>query len=237
MSDTPHLGLPLLAAAQAQKHVTMNDALIRLDALAAPSVISASQATPPLSAVEGDTYIVGASPTGLWQGHADELAFFVNGGWSFADPRQGWRVWVIDQGGAATFVGDAWLSDLMGPVVQGAFGVLRTNTFDLELTAGSANSTPSIIPAGSIVHCVSGRVIEEITGDLTSWRLGVPSSTNRYGNLMGTNLNSTAVGLTGHPLTYYGDEVIQVGANGGSFSGGRVRICVHYMAFQPADAV
>ena len=35
MSDvTPHLGLPLLAAGQAQKHVTHNEALTLLDALA-----------------------------------------------------------------------------------------------------------------------------------------------------------------------------------------------------------
>ena len=33
MSVTPRLSLPLLAAGQAQKHVTHNDALTRLDAL------------------------------------------------------------------------------------------------------------------------------------------------------------------------------------------------------------
>ncbi len=33
MTDTPHLALPLLAAAQAQKHVTHNEALAMIDAL------------------------------------------------------------------------------------------------------------------------------------------------------------------------------------------------------------
>jgi len=33
MPSTPHLALPLLAAAQAQKHVTHNEALAALDAL------------------------------------------------------------------------------------------------------------------------------------------------------------------------------------------------------------
>ena len=33
MPDTPNLALPLIAAAQAQKHVTHNDALLALDAL------------------------------------------------------------------------------------------------------------------------------------------------------------------------------------------------------------
>ena len=33
MTDTANLLLPLLQAAQAQKHVTVNEALLRLDAL------------------------------------------------------------------------------------------------------------------------------------------------------------------------------------------------------------
>ncbi len=34
MSNSPRIGLPLLDAAQAQKHVTMNEALARLDVVA-----------------------------------------------------------------------------------------------------------------------------------------------------------------------------------------------------------
>lgn len=33
MTETPRLGLPLMAAAQAQKHVTHNEALMLVDAL------------------------------------------------------------------------------------------------------------------------------------------------------------------------------------------------------------
>jgi hypothetical protein len=237
MSDTPHLGLPLLATAQAQKHVTMNDALMRLDALSVPSVISASLSSPSAIAVEGDAYLIGPSPSNVWSGHEGGLAFFVNDGWSFAVPRSGWRLWLLDQGRHTTFVGDRWVDDLSGPFIDGAYGALRMNTHDLELTEASVNSTPTMIPAGSIVHCVSARVIEEITGDLVSWRLGVANSNNRYGNGMGRAKNSTAVGLTGSPLTYYSDEVVQVEPNGGQFTGGRIRVGVHYMNFQPADAV
>ncbi|MFC5421815.1 DUF2793 domain-containing protein [Bosea eneae] len=49
MSDTPRLGLPLLAAGQAQKHVTHNDALMRLDALVHLVVSSRTQTVPPAS--------------------------------------------------------------------------------------------------------------------------------------------------------------------------------------------
>ncbi len=44
---TPNLALPYLAAAQAQKHVTVNEALDALDGLVQLSVISAALAAPP----------------------------------------------------------------------------------------------------------------------------------------------------------------------------------------------
>ncbi len=62
MTGTTHLDLPLLAAAQAQKHVTLNEALTRLDAVVQLSVRSRSIANPPASAGEGERWIVGAAP-------------------------------------------------------------------------------------------------------------------------------------------------------------------------------
>ena len=62
MPTTPHLGLPLMAAAQAQKHVTHNEALALLDALVQCAVLDKDLATPPASPAEGARYIVGALP-------------------------------------------------------------------------------------------------------------------------------------------------------------------------------
>ena len=47
MFDSPHLNLPFLDGAQAQKHVTVNEALARLDAFATGRVESLGQTTPP----------------------------------------------------------------------------------------------------------------------------------------------------------------------------------------------
>ena len=47
MGETANLGLPLLQPAQAQKHVTVNEALVRLDAALHLSLLSISTATPP----------------------------------------------------------------------------------------------------------------------------------------------------------------------------------------------
>ena len=53
MTDTPQMSLPLLAPAQAQKHVTVNEALARIDALTHLVLSSVSVASPPVSAPDG----------------------------------------------------------------------------------------------------------------------------------------------------------------------------------------
>ena len=62
MSNTPRLGLPLLQAAQAQKYVTVNEALVLLDGVGQLSLLSAETTLPPALANDGDCYGV---PVGL----------------------------------------------------------------------------------------------------------------------------------------------------------------------------
>ena len=87
---TPNLSLPLIASAQAQKHVTHNDALAALDALVQISVADRDTATPPPSVAEGARYIVAAGAEGVWSGHDGELAVQEDGGWRFFAPQAGW---------------------------------------------------------------------------------------------------------------------------------------------------
>ena len=70
MSDaTTHLLLPYILAAQAQKHVTHNEALRVLDNLVQLAVLDRDLNAPPGAPAEGDRYIVKASPapTGAWR--------------------------------------------------------------------------------------------------------------------------------------------------------------------------
>ena len=92
MADTPNLVLPYLAANQSQKHVTVNEALRRLDALVQTSVQSTALATPPASPTEGQRWIVPASPTSVWAGHAGQIAAWQDGAWAFYAPQDGWIV-------------------------------------------------------------------------------------------------------------------------------------------------
>ncbi len=132
MTDTTSkLGLPLIAAQQAQKHVTHNEALATLDVLVQASVKDRDLATPPSAPAEGDMHIVAATATDAWAGHENELAEFRNGGWVFHAPREGWRAWVEDEDALLAYDGMAWKNVARGvqslnPADGGKVGVNAT---------------------------------------------------------------------------------------------------------------
>ncbi|WP_237154981.1 DUF2793 domain-containing protein [Oryzibacter oryziterrae] len=107
MSDTPNLALPLLAASQAQKHVTHNEALDQLDSLVLLSVASRSLTSPPSSPGDGDRYIPASGATGAWSGKDGKLAVY-SGGWSFLTPNKGWIAYVEDETTLAVYKGSSW---------------------------------------------------------------------------------------------------------------------------------
>ncbi|WP_313517551.1 DUF2793 domain-containing protein [Brevundimonas sp.] len=85
MSDdaSARLGLPYLAAGQLQKHVTLNEALTRLDALIQTAVVSRTVSDQPADPVEGALYILPEAATGAdWATHpAGRLLRHERGGW------------------------------------------------------------------------------------------------------------------------------------------------------------
>ena len=132
--DTPNLGLPFLVAAQAQKHVTHNEALRALDALVHLAVIDRDATTPPGSPGEGDRYIVAAGGTGAWDGHDLEIAAYQDGAWAFFAPRAGWRSWIGDEELLAVWDGSAW-----SPVGSGSGGDGDFDTVGINATADETN--------------------------------------------------------------------------------------------------
>ena len=93
--QSDRLKLPLLAAAQAQKEVTHNEALALADIAVQAVVQSVAPASVPSSPVIGQCWIVGASPTGAWAGHAGAIAAWTSGGWRFVAPFEGMQAWSI----------------------------------------------------------------------------------------------------------------------------------------------
>lgn len=236
MSETHNLSLPLLAAAQAQKHVTMNEALTRLDALANPSILRDDLNAPPTDSVEGSAYIVAHPATGGWAGHDGQIAIVTNGGWDFATPQPGLRAWIFARNRAAVWTGTNWAYDLVGPFGAGACTSFELLSSDEELGTGPDHICSLTIPDRAVVLGVTGRVLTDLTGSgLTSWRVGVAGSDDRYGSSIGTAAGSTSNGVTGAPVAYYADTPLLISAEGGVFDGGSIRLAVHFLTLTPPD--
>lgn len=110
MTHTSNLSLPLLAPAQAQKHVTHNAAIQTLDALVQMAVSSRSENQPPVSPAEGDRHVIGPAPTEDWANHPGQLAVWQDNAWVFLAPKAGWLAWVGDEQIFCMFDGTAWVS-------------------------------------------------------------------------------------------------------------------------------
>jgi hypothetical protein len=110
MPQSTRLGLPFLAAAQAQKHVTVNESLLRLDALVQLSAKSAAISTQPASPSDGDVYLLPAGKTGAaWGAMADGgIAYYRDGVWEELTPRAGWRAYVEDEAALYARNASAW---------------------------------------------------------------------------------------------------------------------------------
>ncbi len=142
MSDTPLIGLPLLEASQAQKHVTHNEALLLLDAAVQLAVTSRSVNVPPALPADGDRYLAAASPTGEWLGHAGHLAYREAGSWRFAIPRAGWRLWVVEEEIFLLFDGAAW---------RDLFNIDTLQNIDLLGVNTTADATNKLAVASSSI--------------------------------------------------------------------------------------
>lgn len=98
MSNTPKLKLIELSNGASQALVVNTGGYSILDQMVDKTVKSRGVNTPAVSPNDGDAYIVGGSPTGLWSGKANQIAYWRNssGVWQFIVPLEGWTVRVQD---------------------------------------------------------------------------------------------------------------------------------------------
>ncbi|MCT4372254.1 DUF2793 domain-containing protein [Yangia mangrovi] len=109
MSDlSANLSLPYLAPAQAQKHVTHNEALLRLDALVQLAVQSRTLPDPPAEPAPGARYLLPAAAGGAWSGQGGALAFWDGTAWQFLAPGPGWLAFVLDEAAALVWQEGDW---------------------------------------------------------------------------------------------------------------------------------
>lgn len=136
--SSTHLGLPYLQPAQAQKHVTHNEALQTLDAVVHLAVVSRSVGTPPVAAPLGARYLVPAGATGDWAGHVGQIVLLDHGGWQTITARPGWLLLVLDEGRLLHFDGSDWvLPDVMAEQVD-QLGIATSADATNRLSVASA---------------------------------------------------------------------------------------------------
>jgi hypothetical protein len=145
---TPNLEIVPVAAAQSQKHVTVNEAFARLDAAAQLTVEDRIRTAPPAAPAHGERYLIAANASAGWAGHEDDIASWDASvqGWIFLTPREGWHVWVIAEQQSVRFNGTSW-----GPATLGQFGVNATpdaiNRFAVSSEAVLLNNSGTSIQA------------------------------------------------------------------------------------------
>lgn len=147
MATTAHLGITLVEQAQASKEVTVNEALMKLDALLNTGARDKDLATPPASPAAGDVYIVAASPTGAWAGQAGKVAYF-DQLWRFISPREGLTLWVNDEDKAYSYNGAAWVENTVSFQNIPLLGVNATADTTNKLAVKSAAVLMDHVGAG-----------------------------------------------------------------------------------------
>jgi Protein of unknown function (DUF2793) len=110
--QSSNLQFPFLQAGQAQKHVSVNESLLLLDALVQLAVVSASVAAQPASPADGEVYILPIGKTGAaWGAFADNaLAYYRDGAWVAIAPREGFAAWCKDSDAYMVFTGSVWVA-------------------------------------------------------------------------------------------------------------------------------
>jgi hypothetical protein len=154
--QTARFAMPLLAAGQAAKELTHNEALTLVDMLMQPEVVAVGIEVPPAAPEPGQCWIVGSQPVGEWAGRADHLAGWALSGWRFVAPREGLAGWCSSTGMPVAYRQGVWHEGdvscarvvVDGHAVVGARGVAIADP------VGGAGDEPGRIAIGAILDAL-----------------------------------------------------------------------------------
>ncbi len=141
------------------------------------------------------------------------------------------EVWLKNKQCRMIYNGKSWVQSASANQFSNASSTefLRIEQWqeDLEVL-GKTATTKSLVSHHSLVIAVNVWVIEEITGT-ASFAVGVKEDPSRYGDKLSVTKDTTSIGMTYHPITYYYDSPITITPNQMEFTGGVVRINVQYL--------
>ena len=210
MQKSKNLCFEYLQSGQAHKHITVNDALLLLDALSSVVFLEANQPLPEPT-LDGEAYVFSN------EGEAHKGNVFISSGGVYFElqPQTGWRA----QGQRFEYVfnGSNW---------DKVSGFAPIKSF-AEFNDGGLVSD-IIIPQKSIVFGVTARVLEDIQGqNVASWSIGVNGDLTRYGTDLWLGQGGWSKGLTGSPITYWDDTSIVISPNEGQIDSGKIEIWIY----------
>ena len=225
MSKTGRLCLPYILQAQAQKEVTHNQALNMLDVYV-NTVVEAIVDSPLAAPKDGDIYIVSSNPSDVFDGHASELAQYLSGIWTFYPPLELMQVMLKSTKTKMIYDGKAWTESAKSIPDRSSLQIEQWQE-DVKLSGNLVN-TQNTLPDHSMVIAVNIRVIEAITG-APSFAVGVKEDPSRYGDKISTAKDTTNIGMTYHPITYYYDTPVTIIPNQMEFTAGVVKVTAQYL--------
>lgn len=201
LQSTPALGLPLLQSGQAQKHITLNEALWRLDACVQARVSSRSLAAQPYTPEEGAAYILPPAASGpVWAAEAQySLLVWRAGEWARLDLPEGALVYVADEGGFVVRLAAGWVA------LQTRFSAFDTlQHIGIGTTADNENR----------LSVNSSRVLFNHAGDGSLICINKASVSDEAGIVFQTGFSTRAM------LGLLGDDrlTLKVSADGTAFS-------------------
>lgn len=177
LTSGPNLGLLVNGDAGEAHYLELMRQFRGFDFLIQCRVINRTTATPPGSAIDGASYIVAASPTGAWVGHAGHLARYstVLAAWEFFVPKSGWKAYDIGADENVEFDGTNWVVQVGGgggaiasisspsgriAVTNGSGPNVTLDLADTGVTAGTyPNPTVTVDAKGRITGIVAGALL------------------------------------------------------------------------------
>lgn len=192
MSDSPNLILPYLAAGQAQKHITVNETIQRLDALVQLAVASATTSAQPGSPTDGAVYVLPAGKTGAdWGAMADgALGYYRDGAWEEIAPREGWLAFVKDSDQLLHYTGAAWALFAPGKLLT----VSATDKLLGRVSSGAGAAEEVTFTDAAQALCDDAS-FQDMCATLGTWRVLAKSSVaaSHTGNTTETTLATVSI--------------------------------------------
>lgn len=186
---------------------------------------SLTVSTPPAAPEDGARWFVPVGASGAFAGQAGSIATYGSGAFVFEEAAVGTLAFVRDQWRLLLFDGGAWVSPL---AVRPTRSAIEAEVLEEELVLSGATVDSSVtIPARAIVLGVSTRTVSGVTG-AASYDCGIAGEASKFGGSLGVALGSSNSGVIG-PTAFYAPTPVRLSANGGVFTGGRVRVSIHIL--------